>query len=395
MNLTKRNVDQIDPKKKDAIYFDDRLSGFGLRVSPAGRKTFIVQYRAGGRTRRYALGVFGAITCDEARLLAKETLGAVAKGQDPSHERNEMRKAPTVKQLAARFLEQHVSTRCKPRTVVEYRHALKAHIIPALGAFKVRDVKRSDMATLHHAMRNTPYQANRTLGVASKMFNLAEVWGLIDPGANPCRLISKYREKKRERFLNAEELRRLWTTLNEREAQGLESPHLAGAMRLLILTGCRLSEIQTLKWSYIVNGAMCLPDSKTGARHIPLSATAIDALRDIPAVSGNPYVVAGKSAGKYLTDFQRPWRRIRKAAYLEGVRIHDLRHTFASHALRNGISLPLLGKLLGHSQIQTTMRYAHLADDSVREAANIVGGALAETAVPIDQGRRKAISVAA
>lgn len=380
MNLTKRIVDNLAPKAKDAIYFDDRLSGFGVRVAPTGRKTFIVQYRAGGRTRRLGLGVFGAVTCDQARALAKEALGEVAKGGDPSRDRNEMRKAPTVRGLANRFLEQHVATQCKPGTAVEYKHALNAYIIPTIGSFKVKDVRRSDLANLHHEMRTTPYQANRTLGVASKMFSLAEVWGLIDPGTNPCRLISKYKEHKRERFLNEDELARLWMTLAEREVQGLESPHLTGALRLLMLTGCRLSEIQTLKWRYIVDGAICLPDSKTGARRIPLSDSAINVLQEIPESPGNPYVIAGKSEGAYLTDLQRPWRRIRIAAGLEGVRIHDLRHTFASHAVRKGVSLPLLGKLLGHSQIQTTMRYAHLADESVREAANTVAVALAEGA---------------
>jgi len=376
MHLTKRAVDQIEPSARDAIHFDSRLGGFGLRVAPSGRKTFIVQYRSGGRTRRVALGSFGRLTCDEARNLAKQILGAVARGEDPSHERNELRRAPTVTQLADRFLDQHVATRCKPRTAVDYRHAIKTYILPAIGAFKVKDVRRSDMAALHHAMRATPYQANRTLVVASKMFNLAELWGLIGPGANPCRMIAKYREQKRERYLNAEELRRLWRVLDERQSMGLESPYFVAAVKLLILTGCRLSELQTLKWRYLDGRRLLLPDSKTGARRIPLSDDALSVLGAVTPAENNEYVFAGVKPGGRLTDMQKPWRRVRAAANLESVRIHDLRHTFASHAVQNGVSLPVLGRLLGHTQIQTTMRYAHLADECVREAANITAGAV-------------------
>ena len=201
------------------------------------------------------------------------------------------------------------------------------------------------------------------------MFNLAEVWGLRPDGSNPCRHVPKYREMKRERFLSSAELQRLGATLAEVEADGSESPFVVAAFRLLILTGCRLGEIQTLRWEYITPKGMELPDTKTGARHIPLPEAARAVLDSLESTEGNPYIIAGKHPGSHVTDLQHPWRRIRDRAGLQGVRIHDLRHTYASNAVSEGMPIQMVGKLLGHSQIQTTMRYAHLADDPVNRAA--------------------------
>ena len=235
----------------------------------------------------------------------------------------------------------------------------------AIGAFRVVDVERKDVAELHNKHRAIPYQANRTLGVLSKMFNLAEIWGLRPDGSNPCRHVPKYREKKRERFLSQEELQRLGQVLSEAEVEGSETPFIIAAFRLLILTGCRLGEIQTLKWEYITPRHMELPDTKTGARRIPLPQAARDVLDALPRYAGNSYVIAGKLEGRFATDFQHPWRRIRARADLPEVRIHDLRHTYASMAVSGGMPIQMVGRLLGHSQLQTTMRYAHLADDPV------------------------------
>ena len=230
-------------------------------------------------------------------------------------------------------------------------------------------MERRDIAELHHKARATPYQANRTLGVLSKMFNLAEVWGLRPDGSNPCRHVPKYREMKRERYLAQAELQRLGAVLAEAECDGSETPQIVAAFRLLVLTGCRLGEIQTLKWEYITPRGMELPDTKTGARRIPLPQAARDVLAALPRLDGNPYVIAGKVEGRYATDLQHPWRRIRARAGLDGVRIHDLRHTYASNAVSSGMAIQMVGRLLGHTQLQTTMRYAHLADDPVNRAA--------------------------
>lgn len=367
--LTKRTVDALQPQEADYFVWDSEIKGFGVRIMCSGAKTYQAQYRKGGRTRRVSLGRHGNITAEQARLKAREVMGLVAQGENPAEEIAQHRRAPTVAALCDRFFEAHVLERCKPSTQAEYRRALDLFVKPAIGAFKVVDVERRDIAALHHKARATPYQANRTLGVLSKMFNLAEVWGLRPDGSNPCRHVPKYREEKRERYLTTEELQRLGAVLGEVEADGSESPYLVTAFRLLILTGCRLGEIQTLKWDYITPRGMELPDSKTGARRIPLPPAAREVLAALPPVPGNPYVIAGTLAGRHATDFQYPWRRIRARAGLPDVRIHDLRHTYASNAVSSGMTIQMVGRLLGHSQLQTTMRYAHLADDPVNRAA--------------------------
>ncbi|MEP3333113.1 tyrosine-type recombinase/integrase [Sedimentitalea sp.] len=374
--LTKRTVDALRPKTRDYFVWDSQIAGFGLRVMPSGAKTYQAQYRKGGRTRRVSLGRHGKITVDEARKLAKDVMGQVAMGENPAEDISQHRKAPTVAALCERFFESHVMERCKPSTQREYRRAIDLFINPAMGSFKVVDVERKDIAELHHKFRDKPYQANRTLGVLSKMFNLAEIWGLRPDGSNPCRHVPKYREMKRERYLSRIELQRLGQVLLEVERDGSETPHIIAAFRLLILTGCRLGEIQTLKWEYITPDGMELPDTKTGARRIPLPQAARAVLSALPRSPGNPYVIVGKLDGRHATDFQHPWRRIRERAGLPNVRIHDLRHTYASNAVSSGMPIQMVGRLLGHTQIQTTMRYAHLADDPVRRAAEENASAL-------------------
>lgn len=381
--LTKRTIDGLTPGDKDQIIFDEGLKGFGVRLAPTGRKTYLVQYRAGGRTRRVKLGLVGALTPDEARKLAKNALGAVARGQNPAEEIRLERRAPTMGALCDRFLAEHVEQRLKPTTQREYRRCIDLFIRPAFGTFKVADVARADVATLHHELRDRPYQANRVLGVLSKLFNLAEIWGLRAEGTNPTRLVPKYREQKRERYLTVVELQRLNDVLTRREADGLETPFVVAAFRLLILTGCRLTEIQRLKWDFIEGPMMCLPDTKTGRRRIPLPPLALDILEALPRTPENPFVIAGDLPGAYVTDLQKPWRRIRVEAELEDVRIHDLRHTYASQAVQNGLDIVMVGKLLGHTQLQTTMRYAHLADEPVRRAAERVSDLLASAMTPM------------
>ena len=374
--LTKRTIDAFKPRPKDYIVFDVDIAGFGVRVLPSSKKSYLVQYRSGGRTRRVTFGRVGTLTPDEARREARRLLGTVAGGDNPAQAKSDHRTAPTVKSVCERFMREYVAERCKPSTQREYKRSIELFVEPAFGTHKIVDITRTDVARLHHAMRDKPYQANRTLGVLSKMFNMAELWGLRPDGSNPCRHVQKYKEHKRERFLSADELARLGQVLAAAEAEGSESPFAVAAIRLLILTGCRLSEIQTLRWSYVGQSYLELPDSKTGARKIPLSPAAVTALDALPRDLTNPYVIAGDRPGQHLTDLQRPWRRIRARAGLNEVRIHDLRHTYASNAIAQGLSIPMVGKLLGHTQIQTTMRYAHLADDPIREAAQLVSADL-------------------
>jgi len=375
--LTKRAIDSAHPQSADYILFDEQLPGFGLRVLPSGKKSFLIQYRRNRHTRRLTFGRFGTMTAEQARTKAIELLAAVKAGRDPGAEAAHRKNAPTLSVLGSRFLEEHVSQHCRQSTAREYRRSIELFINPVLGSASVLEISRADIAALHHKMHHIPYQANRTLGVLCKMFNLAEVWGLRPDGSNPCRHVKRYPEEKRERFLDEEELARLGQVLREIETESSETASTIAAIRLLTLTGCRLSEILTLKWQYIEGDTIRLPDSKTGKRAVYLGAAARDVLDGIEKLPDNPYVITGKKPGSHLTDLQHPWQRIRSRAGLEDVRIHDLRHSFASGAVALGEGLPMIGKLLGHTQVQTTARYAHLAADPVKLAAERVSGSLA------------------
>ena len=367
-NFTKKYLENIQLQDKEKIHWDSGYKGFGVRVSPLGRKTFVVQYRQGSRTRRVSLGTFGNLTVEEARRKAKKILGAVAGGDDPAERISQFRRTPTMAEVCAKFLTEHVETRLKPSTQKEYRRNIERYILPKFRTFKVSEIARDDIAQAHYELADKPYQANRNLGVLSRIFNLCEVWGYRREGTNPCRHIKKYKEKKRECFLTQSQIAVLIGVLDESVLNGSESLHVASAFKLLLLTGCRLGEIQTLQWSYIKPNHIELPDSKTGYRRIPLSPDAILVLKAIPRVASNSFVIAGMKSGQHCTDLQKPWRRIRIKAGIPHVRIHDLRHTFGSHGVMAGHPLPIVGKLLGHKQIQTTMRYAHLADKEVANA---------------------------
>lgn len=378
--LTKRIVDAAEIRATEYFIWDDDIPGFGLRVLPSKRKSYIVQYRAGRRSRRMSLGLSTVLTCEQARTRAIAIVAAAKNGEDPAAKRDADRQAITVKELAERFDKEHISVRVKESTAKGYRRMLERVIIPALGRHRVTEVTRADIAKIHHDLRHIPYDANRCLEIISKMFSLAEMWGLRPEGTNPRKHIKKYPEEKRERFLSAAELRRVGEVLREMEDEGVELPSAIAAVRLLILTGCRLGEIMTLKWEYVdfAGKALRLPDSKTGAKVVHLGQPAIKVLEKVERVEKNPWVIVGTKPGARLSDLQPFWQRVRARAGLKDVRIHDLRHTFASTAVAAGQGLPMIGKLLGHTQVQTTARYAHLAADPVKQAAERVALDLAQ-----------------
>jgi len=365
--ISKRTVEALAVEDKDAVFWDDKLPGFGVRVYPTGSKVYVVQARLKGRSRRITLGRHGVISADKARHKAAETIALIKSGQDPDEKRaSEI----TVAELAARYLEEHVDVHCKPGTQKMYRRMLKLFILPAYGRRAVDEVEREHIANLHLDMRDTPYQANRALDVGTKLFNLAEEWKLRT-GGNPCKFVRKYREHKRERFLTDEEFRRLGEVLTEMEADGSLPVYPAAAVRLLMLTGCRRNEILELQWKHVdlAAGELRLPDSKSGARLVPLSPAAAQVLTRLPRIKGSPWVIPGTKPGRHLPDLNHYWERVRERADLDGVRLHDLRHSFASRALALGESLSMIGKLLGHNKIDTTARYAHLSRDSIKASS--------------------------
>jgi integrase len=377
IKISKRTVDVLEPQDRDVDHYDEDLKGFGVRVRPSGRKTYFVMMRHKCVMRRFTIGSHGTVTAELARLKAKQIISDLAIDKNPTEVEDAVRNSVTVRSLADRFIDEYVPCHLKPSTQGEYKRCVDIFINPEIGTMKLVSVERTDIAKIHHQLRHIPYQANRVLGVLSIMFNLAENWGLRPQFSNPCRGVKKFKEKKRERFLNREELRRLGEALRIEEEF---APSAVACIRLLLLTGCRLGEIQTLKWTYLdLDTCLAfLPDSKTGRKTLYLGSVAVKLLQSIPRRKNNPYVITGDIEGQHLTDMQKPWRRIRKLADLPNVRIHDLRHTFASSGVALGQGLPIIGRLLGHTQPQTTARYAHLAATPALEVADKISENLAD-----------------
>ena len=386
--LGKRIVDRLAVDDQDAVFWDRELPGFGLRVYPSGAKVYVVQTRCAGRSRRVTVGRHGDLTPDQARKEAGRIIARIKAGEAPIPDPS--RPAPKMAELAERYQREHVAMRCRPATVTHYGVMLAKHIVPALGELEVAEVERRHILALHYELREKPTVANRALEMLVKMFNLAEAWELRPPGKNPCRFVRRYKvQAQHERFLTAEELGRLGRALDAAPAERLASRHAAAAIRLLVLTGCRRNEILGLRWEDVDfdAGELRLRDTKTGARVVPLTPPAAEVLEDLPRVSGNPWVFPGRKRGTHQRNINDSWDRIRKRAGLDGVRLHDLRHTFASRALAMGESLSMIGKLLGHTQVQTTARYAHLARESVKASTAKVAESIGANILPPESGR--------
>jgi integrase len=321
-------------------------------------------------------------------------------GADPIAERKAARDVRTFKAVASDFLDQHVRAKRKGRTADEYERILTKHVNPAFGSKRIVDLRRADIAKLHNKLSASPYQANRAAALVSAVWNWAARRDEVPFADNPARAIERFTEKGRERFLTREELARLGDVLREGETIGLPyavdetkakarnapkpesrrvklDPFAVVAIRLLILTGARLREILDAQWSQLdlERGVLFLRDSKTGRKPVYLSAAAQSVLAETPRIKDNPHIIAG--TGKAArADLNRPWNAVRKAANLDGLRIHDLRHSFASFGAGASLGLPIIGKLLGHSQPGTTARYAHLDADPVRRAAETIGATI-------------------
>ena len=368
------------PAGRDTVIWDRALTGFGVRVYPSGAKVYVVQTRGPAGTKRITVGRHGVIGADEARRRAALVIARVHAGEDLAERPAQKPAGPTLATLAERYLREHVAVRCKPSTAAQYRLAIERYIVPALGEMTVSAIGRRHVADLQHALRDRPAMANLVVATLARLIDQAAAWGAVRETANPCRSAPKYRVGRRERFLTDAEFRRLGQALDELEATGRISPHAAGALRLLMLTGCRRNEILTLRWEdvHLEAHELRLADSKTGPRTISLSAEAAEVLASLERLPGNPWVIPGTRPGRRLSSIFDPWRRVRARAGLDDVRIHDLRHSYASRALALGESLPVIAKLLGHAQIQTTARYTHLTRDAVKDAATRVASQIAQ-----------------
>ena len=380
--ITKRTVDALAPAEKERIVWDDDIKGFGVRVHPTGRKVYIVKYRHEGRSVKVTIGPHGPVTPAAARAKAAEIVTLAKTGLDVAGKSPRRGGGATVTDLARRFMEEYAPGHLRPNTARLYRKIIDNRILPRLGKRRVGDIGKNDVAALHHEMRDVPGHANRTLSVLSRMLTLAEVWEMRPEGVNPCRHIKKYPEHRRERFLSDDEYRRLGSALRDAEKEGFALRSAIAAIRLLMLTGCRSGEIMSLRWEYVDldKGELRLPESKTGSKVVHLGEPAIAVLRGIPRMEDSPWVLPGVKQGKHIAYLHDSWRRVLDRAGIENLRIHDLRHSFASGGLLVGEGLPMIGKLLGHNRVTTTSRYAHLANDPVKAAANRIASRIAEVA---------------
>ena len=378
---TKRiTAETVASLKPGAQVFDTEVRGFGVRHR-GGSAIYFVKTRIKGRQRtltigRHGRGYWGA---EAARREAVRLLGLIRDGQDPAAEREAAKTAPTFAAFSERYMTEHAARQLKPKTIAEDRRLLTLHILPALGALRLPDIGKADLARMHARMYATPVAANRAASLVSTIMGWAERIGERPDGTNPCRHIQKYPEKARERFLGADELARLGDALATAQAAGIADWRAVACVRLLLVTGARLSEILTLQWGWIdlEAGTARLPDSKTGAKTLYLPAPALEILGALPRRAGNPHVLPGDRPAAAFVGVQKPWQRIRAAAGLGDVRLHDLRHSFASVGVAAGDSLFVVGKLLGHKKSATTERYAHLAPDPALAAANRTGERIA------------------
>ncbi len=376
--LTKVYLESIAPTDRDVEIRDTVVPGFLCKLTPAGRRVFMLSYRTlAGQRRKPALGTWGELTVEQARDLAREWLTQIRRGQDPSAAKAATRKAPTVRDLAERFIEEYSKTRNKPRTVETYQGYLRLHILPALGNRKVVEVVRADVTALLHQLARRHITGNRVRACLRKMFNMAEVWGLRPDGSNPCRHIPKYPENGHTRLITDEELVTLFHYLDRAERDQLEHPTIMLAVRLQFEFAARMSEIINLEWDWIdfAKRRVAWPDSKTGGMSKPMSQESHRLLTSAGRYPGSPYVCPapgdeGKPLGTH--PYFTGWKRILKRAGVPHVGTHGIRHRAATDIANSGVSVKVGMALTAHKTVTMFMRYVHAEDDPIRDAAALV-----------------------
>jgi len=380
------------PEKGNKIYYDDEVKGFGVRVTSTGTVSFILNYRIYGRERRFTIGAITDYTSEAARDEAIELRKYIRKGIDPLDEKQKIREAPTVDELKDDYLEKWAQVHKRESSQKKDEELLNKWIIPKLGKLKVETVSYQDIERLHRSMKHIPYSANRVLALLHKMYALAIKWGWCEK--NPVTGVQRYTEEKRERYLSADELQRLVQALKDypayiskddsEEKINPRKEQSANIIRLLLLTGARRGEVISAKWDQfdLINGIWTKPSAHTKQKKIhrvPLSAPAMAMLKDIEDKGhDSDYVFPGTTSDTHQSEVKNAWSSICKLAKITDLRVHDLRHSYAAHLASAGLSLPIIGALLGHSQPTTTARYAHLLDDPLREATAIVGKLMEE-----------------
>lgn len=371
------------PAQGSSIIWDTTVRGFGLRTYPTGAKKFIFRYRLRARTRWHVLGEYPGLDPADAREAAMMARAQVAKGLDPAAEAKKAKaRTKTLRDIADDYMSR---ASLKPSTRDSYENYIR-HVLARFEDLSPAEITEDDIEAWFRPMaRREPYGANRRLWMLSKLMDEAERLRIRKPGTNPCRHIKRAAEAERSRYLSDKEFARIGEALRKLEDEGKVSTHAAAAIRLLMFTGARKSEILNLRWKDVdlERRRLVIPDHKTSRktrkpRVLPVSAPAAQLLAELPRTKDHPFVIEGQLKKKPLTTIQVPWRRVLQEAKIEErTRLHDIRHSVASNAVDAGMSLPLIGALLGHRSAQSTERYAHLSDDPVRKAAESVSAGIA------------------
>jgi len=371
--VTDRQVKNLKAEAKSRIHYDEKLRGFGVRVYPSGRKSFVLNYYYKGRERRMVIGSYPEWTVLAARKQAEWFLVEIGKGRDPLEQRNNDRAAPTVQDMFERY-EKDYMPKLAPRSAQDQRSMFIKSILPRLGSKKVEDVTFNDCEALHrHLTKDRPLRANRVIEVLRRAFNLAIKWGWLE--RNPASGIEKNPEHKRERYLSPDEIKRLLIEL-DRHPQRTS----CDAIRFILFTGCRRGEALNATWDQFDSELKIWtkPAATTKQRRlhrVPVSEEVTRLLQDRKTARSSKFIFES-STGRPLVDIKKTWFSVTKVAQIYDVRIHDLRHTFASIAVSSGQSLPIIGAMLGHTQPQTTARYAHLFDTPLLKAAEAVSSSI-------------------
>jgi integrase len=387
-SITKEAVDKL---AADEILWDDVVRGFGVRRRGGAGAHYFVKYRVGKRQRWVTIGEHGSPwTPTSARKRALIVLGRVADADDPAETRDWEGGLPTVKEFSEEYVKRHAKIKKGERTVAEDERNIRLHILPAFGSMRIDAITGRDVARWHGDRSETPVNANRCLSLFRHMMRKAEAWGYRTPGSNPCRDVEKYEETPRERYLSAAELGRLGKALKVVEAEDRFSAYSLAALRVLVFTGARKMEIATLEWDHVdEDRGVARRDTKTGPRNIYLPPPALEIIKGLTKVEGSPWVFpsARDPEKKHIGDLEKAWRAVRKAAGLEDVHLHDLRHSFASVAVSAGDSLAIIGAVLGHVDTATTQRYAHLSTDPIAASASATAKRI-EAAMGVKPGKK-------
>ncbi len=405
--LTKSIVDNAPILDRRYHIYDSDIPGFSVKIEPSGSKIYVLDYRsgAGGRDapkKRVKIGKHGALTVEQARVIAKEYYAKIALGDDPADQRQAERGKTLLKDFQERYVNEYIIHHNKPSTVTGKKEVLRTLIMPHFRNHAMEDITRKDVQEWHGKLHKSPITANRALACISHMMSVAEDWGIRQPNSNPCLGIKRYKENKRDRYLNESELRKLIETINQCEEEGTEERSMMIFFRLLIYTGARQGELLTAKWDYVNydENTLDLPDSKTGKKKINLSPLAISEIGKLERVVGNPYLFPGyfvgvkEKLGRHHSPPNEMWHRVLKRAGITNLRKHDLRHAFASFAIMAGLTLEEIGQLLGHLTPQTTKRYSHLVDSHRKKISDAVGMKISailerkdETVINLDERR--------